>query len=85
MKKHVEVAVIVEVREVEGVEFGEPIEETREEKSFFQFDTERKQKTIGDGEELLVDKGVTIQVAMLFVFITVVDDESKDTFPTLIR
>lgn len=42
MKKHVEVAVIVEVREVEGVEFGEPIEETREEKSFFQFDTERK-------------------------------------------
>lgn len=85
MKKHVEVGVIVEVCEVEGVEFGEPIEETREEMSFFHFDTERKQKTIGNGEEPLLDKGETIQVAMPFVFITVVDYESKDTFPTLIR
>jgi poly(A) polymerase Pap1 len=80
VEKHVQVTVVV--REVKGVEVGEPFEEATEERACCIFDDEWESTTVDDGEELFGNKRKIIQAeALVFVFV----DESEDNFPTLIR
>jgi hypothetical protein len=80
VEKHVQVTVVV--REVKGVEVGEPFEEATEERACCIFDDEWESTTVNDGEELFGDKRKRIQAAVIEVVFV---DESEDNLPTLIR
>lgn len=47
---------------------------------------EREVKKVGDGEELFGNKGERLEVTMIVILVSVVvDEESEDTYPTIIR
>jgi hypothetical protein len=73
------VEVTVEAREVEGGEVGESTEDKRKKRENLMGHCERESKTVGDGEELFGDDRERFHTTI------VVDKESDDMFPTLIR
>jgi len=62
------------------VRFGEPLKKAKKERVCWVANCEREveTETVGDGKELLRDEGERIQVSV----VVVVDEESKDIFPT---
>jgi hypothetical protein len=82
------IEITVEIREVEGGEVGEPLEEATKDGireaitrgcDLLFTECERDSDTVGDGEQHFANKGERLQIAVAVVSV----EESDDTLPTL--